>query len=337
MTERWVADARIGWRILLTARAEDPLDPVPLALRLRALYADQDWGESPGLEHGTDVAELRLRLAAAHAAPLRVACASDTVVLSAHHAAADGLALLQVLDGLGLGPATSSSRGVADRAGGTGLLRTVGGRLAEVLAHPPARVTTPSPVPGLPGDVLLEREVAGRPRTADLVHAAAQGVVRHEAERGRTARHVAVAVGAGRPPVPGEINDRSALIRLTDVEHLDRAQVAELVRTAPLETPPAGGEARPWTPYVDRGLALGIRLLAPRLGSTLLVSHLGEVTAPALARLAFAPVTAGGTGLSLGAVGLAGQDRTVLTLRGRAAAWDDDGLEQLLEAVISLL
>ena len=45
----------------------------------------------------------------------------------------------------------------------------------------------------------------------------------------------------------------------------------------------------------------------------------------------FHPVTAGGTGISLGAVGHRG--RTVLTLRARAADWDADGLERLLEAV----
>jgi hypothetical protein len=74
-----------------------------------------------------------------------------------------------------------------------------------------------------------------------------------------------------------------------------------------------------------------MRLLARRLGSTLLVSHLGEVTAPRVERLAFHPVTAGGTGIALGAVGHRG--RTVLTLRARAADWDADGLERVLEAV----
>ena len=74
-----------------------------------------------------------------------------------------------------------------------------------------------------------------------------------------------------------------------------------------------------------------MRVLARRLGSTLLVSHLGEVTAPHVERLAFHPVTAGGTGISLGAVGHRG--RTVLTLRARAADWDADGLERVLEAV----
>jgi hypothetical protein len=66
-----------------------------------------------------------------------------------------------------------------------------------------------------------------------------------------------------------------------------------------------------------------------------LVSHLGRVTAPDVRELAFHPVTAGGSGLSLGAVTLG--DRTTLTLRARASAWDADGLEQLLEAIATHL
>ncbi|MCG8151542.1 hypothetical protein GUY44_13705 [Pimelobacter simplex] len=193
------------------------------------------------------------------------------------------------------------------------------------------------------GDVLVSATLPGSHRTAELVHAAARAVVRHQEERGRPARHVAIAIGATRDPRPdappdhdeGRIEDRSVLLRLRDVERLDLDAIRAAIRTAPLQTPPAPAERRPWSPALDRATTAGLRLLGPRLGSTLLVSHLGEVTAPAVERLAFHPVTAGGTGLSLGAAGLGG--RTVLTLRGRAATWNDDGLEQLLEAVISLL
>ncbi len=98
------------------------------------------------------------------------------------------------------------------------------------------------------------------------------------------------------------------------------------MRSAPVQPAAAGAGA------AGGLVGVGLRLLAPRLGSTLLVSHLGEVTAPGVADLAFHPVTAGGTGLALGAVGLGG--RTVLTLRGRARDWDQNGLERLLEAVL---
>src|SRR5690606_22715834 len=127
----------------------------------------------------------------------------------------------------------------------------------------------------------------------------------------------------------------SALLRLRDVERLDLPAIEDALRNAPPQTPPVIAEPRRWTPLVDRATRAGMRLLGPRLGSTMLVSHLGQVTAPGVERLAFHPVTAGGTGLSLGAVGHDG--RTVLTLRGRATQWEDNGLEQVLEAVVSLL
>jgi hypothetical protein len=59
------------------------------------------------------------------------------------------------------------------------------------------------------------------------------------------------------------------------------------------------------------------------------------VTTDAGTDLAFYPVTAGGTGLSLGAVTQG--DVTVLTLRGRASRWSTDDLDALLQRVVNLL
>ncbi|GAA1542998.1 hypothetical protein [Nocardioides humi] len=330
----WVADPRIGWRILLTATLPQP-PPAELADRLAALARDQGWPSRSPLA-APSLAHLRARLVAAAPEPLLVGVHDHELVVSAHHGALDGLSLLAVLDRLGLGPATSSARGVGDRTTTGGLVTTVAHRLGEVALRPPARVTPPAaPVPE-PGDVLVDAELAGSVRVAPLVHAAAQAVGRHQATRGRRARHVAVAVGAVRTQGAARgLGDHSVLLRLRDVERLDLAGVAEALGSAPVVTPPAPGADRPWTPLLGRATATGLRVLAPRLGSTLLVSHLGEVDAPAVERLAFHPVTAGGTGISLGAVGHRG--RTVLTLRARAAEWNDNGLEQLLEAVVSLL
>lgn len=332
----WVADPRIGWRILLTAELPEPADPAVLTVHLATLASDQHWPALPVPQVDDSLPRLRAALLAPHTAPLLVGISGRHLVLSAHHSAVDGLSLLAVLGRLGLAPVTSAARGVGDRTTTGGVARTVGRRLGEVAFQPPAGVTPPSSSVPEPGDVLTEGSVPGSHRTAAIVAAATRAVVEHQAARGRTARHVAVAVGAVRAQArDGAIGDHSVLLRLRDVETLDTSGIAEALSRAPVQTPPIAAEPRPWTPLAARATRTGLRVLAPRLGSTLLVSHLGEVTAPYVDRLVFHPVTAGGSGISLGAVGLRGA--TVLTLRARAASWNDDGLEQLLEAIISLL
>lgn len=330
----WVADPGIGWRILLTAQLPAAPDHTDLADRLTAISAVQEWPAPPPLRVRGDLGALQRELVAADPAPLVVGLCDRHVVLSAHHSAVDGLGLLTVLERLGAGPVRSGARGVGARTTTGGAARTTTRRLREALLHPPARVTLPTGVLAGTGDVLVERTAPGAHRTAALVDAATRAIVAHERARGRTATHVAIAVGAVRDQ-PAEadapVADRSVLLRLTDVEELDAEGIAAALAAAPVQTPPAGGG----NAVLGRATAAGLRALAPRLGSTLLVSHLGEVTAPDVRALSFHPVTAGGTGLSLGAVGHDGA--TTLTLRGRASAWNDNGLEQLLEAVVSLL
>ncbi|MEQ6901736.1 hypothetical protein [Nocardioides sp. YIM 152588] len=189
---------------------------------------------------------------------------------------------------------------------------------------------------------MVDLTVPGGHRTSDLVHAAASAL------GAAGGRRVAIAVGASRRTPPDDpaadpaagpgtgprIADRSALLRLRDVERMDRDQVREAIRSAPVEASPHGEEGV--RSRLAAGLlGAGIRLLAPRLGSSLLVSHLGRVDGTGVDRLLFHPVTAGGSGLSLGAVVLG--DTTTVTLRGRARTWNDDGLEQLLEAIVDRL
>lgn len=341
---RGAVDRRIGWRILLSATLPEAPDPTTLAERLATLARAQAWSPAPPVRSAATADELRRALVAADPAPLVVGLAGRELVLSGDHAAMDGLGLLAVLDRLGAGPATSAVRGVGARPPGAGVAATVVRRLGEALVRPPAGVGpgpgttgTPTDTPTDTGDALAEAELDGRFRTGALVHAASRAIVAHEARRGRRARRVAVAVGATLDPAPKDerIRDRSALLRLRDVETLDRAGIDQALRTAPVQTPPAARTRGPWSRPLEAVGSIAMQALAPRLGSTLLVSHLGPVTAPHVERLSIHPVTAGGSGLSLGAVGLDG--RTVLTLRARASRWTDDGLEQLLEAVISLL
>lgn len=303
----WVADDSIGWRILLTAEL------------------------APGVDRAA-LADLQRRLTEPDRRPVLVERIDGAVVISAHHSAADGLGLLELLERAGHGPARSAARGIGDTTA-RGLGAGIGRRLVEVALRPPA-VPVPPVRRRRGGDVLVTAEVAGAVTPATLVYAGAQAVRGWQSARGAGARHVAVAVGASRGARPpgAEPADDSVLLRLRDVELLDADGVAAALRAAvPEASPAAAGGSR----VARAALGLGLRALRGRLGSTLLVSHLGEVTAPAVERLSFHPVTAGGSGISLGAVGHAG--RTTLTLRARASRWDDNGLEQLLEAIVQRL
>jgi hypothetical protein len=328
MTEKWVADPGIGWRILLTAHLDAAPDPGLLLDRLSDVFTRQGWPGAAEVRTDDDVEELRLRLVDA-ATPVLLGLAGSSLVISARHASVDGLGLLAVLSEVTGRPASSRVRGVADRPLRGGAAGTTGRRLAEAVFRPPAGIDSPGAGGG--GDVFAEVRVPGALRTAALVHAAVQGVVAHNAAAGRRTRRVVVAVGAGRPGADNDrIADNSALLRLTNLESRSAAEIADLLAAAPLEPAPAARGAA--TARLMRG---GIRMLARRLGSTLLVSHLGEVTANGVTGLAFHPVTAGGTGVALGAVTLRGS--TTLTLRARAARWDRAGLQRLLDAIASEL
>jgi len=338
----WVADPRIRWRILLTARLDAAPGPDGARLlgeRLGELAARHDWPDArpPGeraVERADDLGALRARLAEEDRTPVVLGLAGPCLVVSAHHAWVDGLGLLDVLAAVTGTDVSSSARGVTGRPQAGGFLRSAVRRLGEVAFAPPARVALPGVVPA-PGDAFAVVTVPGHHGTARLAHAATQGLVRHNLSAGRRTRHVAVAIGAARrEDTPAgsapRIADRSELLRLRDVEDLDLGAVERLVREAPTQPPvEAGGAAG------GRAVETALRVLAPRLGSSVLVSHLGRVTAPEVADLAFHPVTAGGTGLSLGAVGSG--DRTVLGLRARRSQWADTSLAVLLEVVAASL
>ncbi|NPC95323.1 hypothetical protein [Nocardioides sp. zg-DK7169] len=339
----WIADPRIRWRILLTARLDAPLGPDDahrVGERLQALAARHGWpDERPAdqrcsVERADDLGALRAHLAEEDRTPVVVGLAGEHLVVSAHHAHVDGLGLLDVLAEVTGSEVSSGARGVTGRPRAGGFLGSAARRLGEVALAPPARVALPGVAPAA-GDAFAVVSVPGHHGTARLVHAATVGLVRHNRLARRRTRHVAVAIGAARreetpPGTPRRIEDRSELLRLRDVEDLDLAAVERLVREAPTQPPvEAGGAAG------GRVVETALRVLAPRLGSSLLVSHLGRVQAPGVAGLAFHPVTAGGTGLSLGAVGIG--DRTVLGLRARRSEWDDASLAALLDTLVAAL
>lgn len=317
----WGGDPSIAWRILLTARLAEPRAAEALAERQRDLHRAHGWAEPPMVRIGA-VDQVRRDLAEVRDAPLVLGLCGDQLIVSAFHAYVDGLGLLEVLARLTDGSVATDARGVGERpteSGGTS------GRLREVATAPPALLAPPRRPDRTPGDAFAVARVPGSFRTSDLVHAAARAVVAHNDDAGRRTRHLTIAVGAGRP-APGEpLTNRSELIRLRDLEGMSREEVRERVRSAPLS--PAGGSGAGGGATV----ALALRALAPRLGATLLVSHLGTVTTDVASDLVFHPVTAGGTGLSLGAVTQDGT--TALGLRGRARTWRDGDLAVLLDRV----
>jgi hypothetical protein len=319
----WGGDPSIAWRILLTAKLTDPLTANLLTDRQATLHHAQGWPAPAPVMTG-DPDTLRLQIAEVRDVPLVTGLAGDQLVISAFHAYVDGLGLLDVLAALTGQAVVTSARGVADRpVSGGGAL----GRLREVVLAPPAKVTMSAVTPG-DGDAYAATTVLGRVRTAELVHAAVSAVVAHNTAHGRTSRHVTVAVGAGRPTAAGErLANRSELIRLPNLEGRSLPEIQAALRSAPLDR--AGGSGAGG----GRLAAFAQRTLAPRLGSTVLVSHLGDVTTTGASDLTFYPVTAGGSGLSLGAVGHDGS--TSLTMRGRAAQWDPRGLQLLLGRVVS--
>lgn len=321
-----IVDTTVPWRILLTAVPSATVDAAVLTSRLAGLLADQGWPGTPHLVAGADLDAMRRQLAAHHEAPIVVGLCGDAVVLSGDHAWLDGLGLFEVLGRLLDSPVASAARGVAGRAAATAALPR---RLLEVALAPPAALAL-VPVQPAAGDVLVQHVVEARVRTADLVWATSAACSAYNAVHGRRTRHIAIAVGAARrEPAAGVIADRSELLRLRDVERLSREQVALAVRTAPRQPPlQVGGTSA-------RLAGTALRVLAPRLGSTCLVSHLGEVSAPGVRELAFHPVSVGGTGLSLGALGLHGA--TVLTLRARGHQWDVPTLTRLLDLVVASL
>jgi hypothetical protein len=325
-TPAWVADPHVTWNILLIARLVTPPTAETVAERLDAVASSQGWNHSrTRVERSLPEAVDRL---ARHPldGPVEAVVVEDSIVIAAHHSVVDGLGLLALLEAATGLAVTSSARGLGERGDRTSLGRAAVKRLGEVAFRPPAAVGQS----GAEGAATIATlDVPGSIGTARLVHAAAYGVAAYNTGQGHHPRRaLAVAVGASRVGgTPLRIGEFSALLRLADVRGLSADEIQRLLREAPTEPSPTGsGET-----FTSRAVGLGVRLLRRRLGSTLLVSHLGEVTAPGVVEMAFLPVTGGGSGVALGAVTLAGH--TSLALRDSSGRNSPDALQEILQGV----
>ena len=336
-TDLWLGRDDVAWNILLVARLTNP--PAAEVLRRRAddLVQHQGWPpmRQADLVEG-DTATVLAALAETRDAgcPVSLGRTPEGVVLRGHHAYVDGLGLLAVLRALVAPDLSSGAAGVGQR-GGRSTPLAIGSRLLEAALRPPAGVAgRPPHHDPPPGDVFATRTLAHTVRTAELARAAARAVTDRNRALNARAAHVAVAVGVS--TVGGselQVGDHSGYLRITGAERLDVPQIQDALRRAPLEL---GGTAGSRASTRAAGLIRwGSRVLADRMGSTLLVSHLGRVTAEGLEELRFYPFAATGSQVSLGASTL-GQ-HTTITLRSRAARHATIDLEELLDAIAASL
>ena len=329
----WLGRADLPWNILLDVRVDPVPRPEVLRERLALLCARSEWPAPPAdaVRVGeTDrlLAELGA-LTGAH--PVSVGRTPTGLVVRAHHAYVDGLGLLAVTRDLLGGDLTSRAAGIGDRPSRSSAA-TMAARLVEVAFRPPATVAgTPSTteVDVFAGTV-LRRPV----RTSQLAHAGIRAVVAHNRSAGLRAEHVAVAVGVSTTGGADlRVGDHSGFLRLTDVERLSCQELETALAAAPLQL---GGTARTASARrVGGAVRWASEAFAGRLGSTLLVSHLGRVDSPGLGSLAFYPLSGTGSGVSLGAAATEGG--TVVTLRARGTAHGDADLAELLGGVVAQL
>ncbi|MGO4256410.1 hypothetical protein [Marmoricola sp. RAF53] len=262
-------------------------------------------------------------------ASLEVTRDDDGIALRAAHSEVDGLRLLGALGRLLDVSVSTSVRGRPESASAP-LAATACSRLADVLVRPQAHVSASREQQDeSEHDVTVSRLISADLHTADLIAAGARAVVAWNGMHGEHSRRVTVSVGVATRSAPLPLGDFSGYLRLRNVEQLSADDVRRALADAPLQ--PGGGEITARSGLLVTALRAAGRIAAPRLGSTLLVSHLGRVQAPGVESLEFYPVSGGGSGLSLGAVNE--PIGTRVTLRARGTAHSRAGLSDLLDLV----
>lgn len=314
-------DPDVTWSIVLALALAQPLSREQLDAAVTDLVARHPHlGASPAVVTFAPDDEVRVLIDVAdrpygdHDSLLRVALSEDgrTLVVAAHHGAVDGLGMLGVASALTGLDLSSSARGVTRDAQPDNFLRRSVVRVGEALFRPPLRLAAQAGSGA--GDVLVSRTVeAARPGSAALVAAAASAVRRwNAAHPGARGGRLLVSMGLSRrpgTPVPSPDRD-TAYVRLAADRVTTTAGAAAVL---------AATEPEPAFPETDGGgLAPRVmRLLANRLGSTVLVSNLGRIADPGVAELRFWPVASGPAGFAIGLASAAEVTTVTVRLRGR--------------------
>ncbi len=335
--QEWLGREDLAWNILLVARLRDVPSREVLHERLITMSSQGGWAEPvPGSVLERELGDLLPRLAEVNdpSRPVSLGVAPGALVVRAHHARVDGLGLLAVLRDVAATDLTSGVTGVADRPRRS-TVATLASRLLEALVRPPAGVAAVGPPPAqVPGEVFATRTLPTTFRTAQVAQAAVRAITERNSTSGRRARRVAVAVGVSL--ISGRdlrVGDDSGFLRITGAERLDADALGKALAQAPLQV---GGTAQDGAARRAGGaIRWASKRFAGRLGSTLLVSHLGRVQAEGLEELAFYPLAGGGSGLALGAVTVGSS--TTLTLRAPASRHASADLESLLDAIADAL
>jgi hypothetical protein len=327
-------DPTVAWSVLLRARLTSQVGEAVVFDRLaRHARGFPQLGGAPAVLSTPDPDATAARFATrpyADGEPLvrvAIARAEPELVLAAHHGAVDGLGLLGLL-GIALDTdVASNATGLGARAASRSFANAAVRRLGEALFAPPTRI---QPSVMMPANSELFDEWTGARRgagTAALVTAATGAAIAWNQSHGARAQRVVAAVGASRRP--GDelcVIEDSTYLRLRRTHRAERSELAALLATQSPE-PDSPAYRSPFT-------SLGIRLLAPRLGSTFLVSNLGVVRAGGIVRsLSFYPVASGRSGVAFGAATLA--DTTTITIRVRRQDFDAAAATRLLELVVS--
>jgi hypothetical protein len=326
-------DPDVTWSIVLQLDLAEALSSEEISARVPAVFgAHPHLGLHPAIERrdATTLDRFANEPYADDAPLVRLALddAGRQFLVAAHHGAVDGLGLVGLagrLLGLELG---TSARGVQRTGEEPGFLAGSLRRIQEIVLRPPERFRGSQRAER--GDHLVGTVLPFRRQGTGALAWAGLSALRlwNGSPPSRSQAVIALGVSrrSGLPAPPPDRNTAYTRLRVSGIE--SRAALTELlIRTEP----------EPDFPVTDaHGLgAVVTRLLASRLGASMLVSNLGEISGRGVTSARFWPVASGPNGVSLGLVSAG--DTTTMTVRARRGWFSEDDADALLDVTVKSL
>jgi hypothetical protein len=324
-------DPRTSWAVVAAAWLDAPVGD-ELDDRLAAVHAAvpmvgarltaRGWQPGPrppvvsAAEPGLTCPSVWHRFVLERESPLRVTLADGgrLLVLTGHHAAFDGLALVRLLTALTGGEVPQPAPPVPP-----GATAPPWGAVRRLLA-PADPVARSHPAPEAEAFATRSVRLAGERTTARIAAACAAATGDHTRARDKPWRRVGISLGVGGPPGVGNV----ASYRRVDIG-ADEDVEAAVVDALKLDAEPM---ELTWAP---RALGL-LRPIADRFSDSFLVSNVGVRDVRGATALAFFPVARGGSAVAFGAAGLVGGPST-LTIR--AAHLSSSDAAAVLDAAVA--